>query len=199
MYIEAVLKGYRMPMLRPDPEVESLLEYKSTDDLRDLFNTLREPHNTTDTIDRKRLIKAIRIGLQESRQTGHQREFPDLHAKVFGIAPPREELRQRITSRLHERLEHGMVEEVIRLLASGIREETLKFYGLEYKFITLYLQKQLSYEEMVSQLNHAIHQFAKRQLTWFRRMERQGVQIRWIDHALPLDRQLEEIISCIRD
>ncbi|MFH1160692.1 MAG: tRNA (adenosine(37)-N6)-dimethylallyltransferase MiaA, partial [bacterium] len=159
----------------------------------------REPHNTTDTIDRKRLIKAIRIALQESWQTEHHRPFPKLEAKIFGIDVERSVLRERITRRLHDRLASGMTDEVTRLLESGIPPETLKFYGLEYKFITLYLQKQLSYEEMVSQLNRAIHRFAKRQLTWFRRMERQGTQIHWIDHTLPIDKQLAEISSRFRD
>ena len=181
LYIESVLKGYHLPRLESNPELETMLASKSTDELIDLFNTLREPHNTTDILDRKRLIKAIRIGMQEVRQTSHHREFPEIQATVLGVAPPRQELRKRITDRLYYRLEHGMVEEVNRLLASGIPPETLAFYGLEYKFITFFLQGNLTYEEMVVQLNTGIHQFAKRQMTWFRRMERKGIRIRWID------------------
>ncbi|NQV03435.1 MAG: tRNA (adenosine(37)-N6)-dimethylallyltransferase MiaA [Bacteroidia bacterium] len=181
LYIESVLRGYYLPRLEPNPELEMMLASKTTEELVDLLNTLREPHNMTDILDRKRLIKAIRIGMQEVRQTDHQREFPEILPKVFGIAPKRLLLRQQITERLHQRLENGMVEEVNRLLASGISPETLKFYGLEYKFITLHLLGELPYEEMVKQLNTGIHQFAKRQMTWFRRMERSGTEIHWID------------------
>ncbi len=181
LYIESVLKGYRLPRLEPNPELEAMLASKSTEELMDLLNTLREQHNTTDILNRKRLIKAIRIGLEESRQTEHHQEFPEIETIIIGIAPPREIIRERITKRLHHRLEQGMVEEVERLLASGISPETLTFYGLEYKFITLYLMKELTYEEMMTQLNTGIHQFAKRQMTWFRRMERNGTKIEWID------------------
>ena len=181
LYIESVLKGYHLPRLEPNPELEAMLASKTTEQLVDLLNTLREKHNTTDILDRKRLIKAIRIGMQEVRQTMHHHEFPKINATVLGVAPSRQEIRQRITNRLHRRLKHGMVEEVQQLLASGISPETLKFYGLEYKFITLYLQQELSYEEMVKQLNTGIHQFAKRQMTWFRRMEKKGISIRWLN------------------
>jgi len=183
LYIESVLKGYRLPRLEPNPELETMLASKTTEELADLLNTLREQHNTTDILDRRRLIKAIRIGLEESRHTEHHRKFPEIKTTIFGIAPTREVVRERITRRLHYRLEHGMTEEVERLLASGISPETLTFYGLEYKFITLYLMKQLTYDEMVTQLNIGIHQFAKRQMTWFRRMERNGTQIIWLDPA----------------
>jgi len=192
-YLEAILKGYKMPPLEPNPELEELLESKSTEELTDLLNTLRDPHNTTDVLDRKRLIKAIRIGMQEARKTDHHQDFPEIHSTVFGIAPPRPELRERITNRLHHRLDNGMVEEVIHLLASGISAETLKFYGLEYKYITMHLQNELKYDEMVSQLNSGIHQFAKRQMTWFRKMERSNITINWIDYSLSRQDQVELI------
>ncbi len=195
LYIESVLKGYRLPQLEPNPELEALLSSKTTEELVDLLNTLREQHNTTDLLDRKRLVKAIRIALEESRQTEHHREFPEINAAIFGISPPREIVRKRITRRLHHRLEHGMVEEVSRLLASGISPETLTFYGLEYKFITLYLLKELSYDEMVARLNIGIHQFAKRQMTWFRRMERNGIHIHWLDP----DQSTNDQIRLIRE
>ncbi|MBL6950954.1 MAG: tRNA (adenosine(37)-N6)-dimethylallyltransferase MiaA [Bacteroidales bacterium] len=193
LYIESILKGYQLPPLEPNPELETLLESKSTKELTDLLNTLRDPHNTTDILDRKRLIKAIRIGMQEVKQTSHHREFPEINATIIGIAPPRQELRERITNRLHHRLDNGMLEEVIRLLASGISAETLKFYGLEYKYITMHLQNELTYDEMVSQLNSGIHQFAKRQMTWFRKMERGGTHILWIDSQLPIKDKVDLI------
>ncbi|MBE0647081.1 MAG: tRNA (adenosine(37)-N6)-dimethylallyltransferase MiaA [Bacteroidales bacterium] len=195
LYIESVLKGYRLPRLEHNPELEALLHSKTTEELVDLLKTLREQHNTTDILDRKRLIKAIRIGLEESRRTEHYLEFPEINARITGIALPREVLRERITQRLHHRLEHGMIEEVDHLLASGISPETLTFYGLEYRFITLYLMKQLSYEEMKAKLNIGIHQFAKRQMTWFRRMERNGFDIHWIDMTSPLKEQVAFIRS----
>jgi len=193
LYIESILKGYHLPKLEPNPELESMLNSKSTQELIDLLNTLRETHNTTDILDRKRLIKAIRIGMQEMRQTKHHREFPDIHATIFGIAPERLILRERITKRLHNRLENGMVEEVKQLLASGISAETLKFYGLEYKFITLFLTGEINYEEMVVKLNQGIHRFAKRQMTWFRRMEKAGIEINWVDTTLPESAQISFI------
>ena len=193
LYLDAIMKGYRLPKLEPNPELEKMLQSTTTEELVDLLNTLRDAHNTTDILDRKRLIKAIRIGIQEARETEHHRPFPQIRSAVFGILIEREVVKQRITNRLHERLENGMVEEVNRLLASGITPETLKFYGLEYKFITQYIQQELSFEEMVSQLNRGIHQFAKRQMTWFRKMERNGIQIHWIDYALQLDDKISLI------
>jgi len=195
LYLESVLRGYRMLPLEKNPELEQLLEAKTTQELIGLFQTLRDPHNTTDILDRRRLIKAIRIGMQEMRQTRHHREFPAIKATVFGIAPERTVLHQRISDRLHHRLNNGMVEEVARLLASGISEEILKFYGLEYKYITLYLRQELTYSEMVGQLTQAIQQFAKRQITWFRRMERNGIPIHWIDPTLQFNSQLIEILA----
>ena len=195
LYLEAILKGYRMPRLEPNPELEELLESKSTEELTDLLNTLRDSHNTTDILHRKRLIKAIRIGMQEVRETKHHRPFPEIQSTIFGISIEREVLKQRITSRLHERLKNGMIEEVRQLMQSGVSPETLKFYGLEYKFITQYLQNEISLDEMISQLNRGIHQFAKRQMTWFRKMERSGTAINWIDHSLSLHDKLE-FIKC---
>ncbi len=197
LYIESILRGYHLPRLEPNPELELMLNSKSTQELIDLLNTLREQHNTTDILDRKRLIKAIRIGMQEMRHTRHHREFPEIRTAVFGIAPERTVLRERITRRLHHRLENGMVEEVKRLLASGISAETLKFYGLEYKFITQYLTGEIEYEEMVVQLNQGIHRFAKRQMTWFRRMEKSGTIINWIDSALSVTAQISFITKRI--
>ncbi|MBN1198494.1 MAG: tRNA (adenosine(37)-N6)-dimethylallyltransferase MiaA [Bacteroidales bacterium] len=194
LYIESVLNGYRLPKLEPDPELETMLASKPTEELVDLLNSLRDQHNTTDITDRIRLIKAIRIGLLESRVTERNRKFPEIQTTTVGVAPPREILRDRITKRLHHRLENGMVQEVDRLLASGIREETLKFYGLEYKYITQYLLNQFTYEEMVVQLNTGIHQFAKRQMTWFRRMERQGIKIHWLDPDASVQEQVETIL-----
>lgn len=197
-YLESVLKGYWLPKLEPDPDLETILASKPTEELVEWLNSMREQHNTTDTSDRRRLIKAIRIGLLESGHTEHHREFPEIKASIFGIAPPREILRERITRRLHQRLEHGMIEEVTALLASGIPPETLTFYGLEYKFITLFLLKKLSFAEMVAQLNTGIHQFAKRQMTWFRRMERQGIEIQWVDPSLSEEEQIAFILGSIR-
>lgn len=197
LYLESVLQGYRLPELLADPGLEAELASKPTGELIEMLKSLRVQHNTTDTTDRNRMIKAIRIGMLESKDTGKQDAFPVIKSIVFGIAPPRDILRERITQRLFHRLKHGMVEEVEHLLASGIAPESLTFYGLEYRFITLYLQKKLTYEEMVTQLNTGIHQFAKRQMTWFRRMERKGTRIYWIDPASLEEDQLAFILETI--
>lgn len=198
LYLESVLQGYRLPELQADPALEAELASKSNEELIELLKSLRVQHNTTDVTDRTRMIRAIRIGMLESNDTEKQDKFPEIDSIVFGIAPPREIQRERITRRLHYRLEHGMVEEVEHLLASGIAPESLTFYGLEYRFITLYLQKQLTWEEMAAQLNTSIHQFAKRQMTWFRRMERKGIRIHWLDPASQEEDQLSIILDTVK-
>ncbi len=194
MYLEAVIRGYRLPDLPEDPDFLSELESRPVEDLLELYYALCKPHNTTDTVERHRVIKAIRIAVQQSRETGHDANRPDIRFTVFGIRTNRETLRRRITERLHERLQQGMIDEVRRLLADGVSPDRLRRYGLEYKFIVMFLEGELPYEEMVRLLNTAIHQFAKRQMTWFRKMERSGIPIHWI----PWESELQEKIELIR-
>jgi tRNA dimethylallyltransferase len=198
MYLESVISGYRLPGLPEDPEFVAALESRTTEELLSLYYSICTPHNTTDTVERRRVIKAIRVAVQSSRETVHDRNYPEIRFSVFGILTDRNLLRQRITERLHQRLEQGMVAEVQRLLDGGLSQAALKRYGLEYKFVVMYLAGELSYDEMVRLLNTAIHQFAKRQMTWFRRMERQGIVINWLDEALPAEAKIAAIRNEIK-
>jgi len=188
LYLESVLKKYKMPQISTQQETEKDLRYKSDAALKDLLRSLRLPHNTTDMLDRERMIRAIMISLSEGKNDPGLPE--NLKSKVFGIRWERETLLKRIRSRLKYRLEHGMIEEVKGLLASGLTPGQIKFYGLEYRYLTQYLQNELEYEEMFGLLNIAIRQFAKRQMTWFRKMERNGIHINWLDGELQIEEQL---------
>ena len=197
MYLEAVIKGYRLPDLPEDPGFLAELESRPVSELLPLYYALCKPHNTTDTVEKERIIKAIRIAVQSSRHTEHDLPFPVLPFTIFGIKTDRERLRRRITERLHDRIGQGMIREVQNLLDSGITPERLKRYGLEYKFVVLHLTGDLSLDEMTLHLNTAIHQFAKRQMTWFRKMERQGIMIRWLEETLAEDEKIGIIRSKI--
>ena len=200
LYIESVLRGYRLEDVPENKELRQSLEGKTLEELTEILKTYKTLHNTTDTDTAKRAIRAIEIadyyekhGLEQA-SSGNQPMFNPL---VIGVSIDRELRREKITKRLKQRLEEGMVDEVRRLLEEGIPAEDLIYYGLEYKFLTLYATGQLSYEEMFSQLEIAIHQFAKRQMTWFRGMERRGVKINWIDATLPMEVKVEQIIHLI--
>lgn len=197
MYLEAVIKGYALPVLPEDPGFVKELESGTTEELLKLYQAICNPHNTTDTVERARVIKAIRIAVQSSRETRHDLPEARIPFKVFGILTDRPANRQRITERLHERLRDGMVAEVQGLIDGGLSPAALKKYGLEYKFVVLYLTGELAYNEMVQQLNTAIHQFAKRQITWFRRMERTGIPIVWLDESRSIESKVAEIIQNI--
>ncbi len=191
LYLDAVLRGYRLIEVPPDPELRAELATHSEQWLRERLLELKpRQHNTTDLTDRDRLVRAIEIAEGE-RAAGSLPPLPSVTPLVIGIRWPRPELRARITRRLQQRLDEGMVEEVARLHQQGVSWETMEFYGLEYRFIARYLQGELSFDEVRAQLNTAIHKFAKRQETWFRRMERQGIVIHWVDGpADPLSRAL---------
>ena len=195
LYIEAVLKGYRMISVPVNEILRNELESKSDDELSGILARLKMLHNTTDLTTRKRLIRAIEIEQYQKENTIDSPNFPEIKSLLIGIYYERNELKQRISQRLKIRLESGMIEEVRKLLLSGISPEDLIYYGLEYKFITLFLTNQLSYNDMVSQLNIAIHQFSKRQMTWFRKMEREGFQIQWIDGHLSLDNKVNKVLE----
>jgi tRNA dimethylallyltransferase len=193
MYLESVIKGYRLPDLPEDPEFLAELESRPTNELLSLYYSICNPHNTTDTLERWRVIKAIRVAVQSSRETEHGTDFPAIQFNVFGILTDRTLLRQRITERLHQRFGLGLVEEVRRLQKEGLSAAALKRFGLEYKFVMMYLGGELSYDEMARLLNTAIHQFAKRQMTWFRRMEKQGIAINWLAEAAPVEAKIAAI------
>lgn len=185
MYIDAVVRGYRLPDLPEEPGFLEELQSRSTEELLSLYYAICNPHNTTDTVERHRIIKAIRIAVQASRETEHDPEPEEIRFYLFGILTDREQRRERITRRLAERLDQGLITEVQGLLDGGVSAERLQRYGLEYKFVVLHLTGALTLKEMTGQLNTAIHQFAKRQMTWFRKMEREGISIIWLDETLP--------------
>ena len=181
LYLQAVLSGYKMPPAPPEPELRKDLDQKSIEELKEIFFAFKSHlHNKTDLEDKQRLIRAIEIERARNVKNSEQEESPEIDATIFGISWERSVLRQRITSRLEERLKHGMIEEVKRLHAAGLSWERLDSFGLEYRYISQYLQNLISFDEMKNKLNTAIHQFAKRQETWFRRMERKGIGIKWI-------------------
>ncbi len=200
LYVETVLKGYSLPPVPENKELRASLQEKSLAELTEILSRYKNLHNTTDTDTCKRAIRAIEIAEYYSRQEPEMLEpHPLKHSLIVGVNIDRELRRAKITRRLHDRLENGMVAEVQRLLDSGIPPESLIYYGLEYKFLTEYLIGQTTYDEMVSRLEIAIHQFAKRQMTWFRGMERRGHTIHWLDYALPIEDKLSQIEEWMKE
>ncbi|MEZ5082417.1 MAG: tRNA (adenosine(37)-N6)-dimethylallyltransferase MiaA [Bacteroidales bacterium] len=190
MYIESVLKGYKLINVPENKNLQKKLVNKSDHELKSLLKSFKVPHNVTDTKNRNRLIRAIEIQHFYSDNPSIDTSFPNINYTMFGLYFEREVIRKRITERLKSRLDSGMVDEVKDLLKKGLTPEQLKFYGLEYRYLTLYVSGEISYEEMYRLLNTAIHQFAKRQMTWFRRMEKQGFKIHWIDGSLSMSEKL---------
>ena len=197
MYIEAVLKGYKLIKVPVNEDLRQELELKTNDELIIIFNKFKTPHNVSDLNSKKRLIRAIEIEDYYTKNPEIDTSYPDINSLIFGIKYEREIVKQRITHRLKSRLEHGMIDEVKSLLDKGISSDQLIYYGLEYKFVTNYLLGNLSYDEMFNKLNIAIHQFSKRQMTWFRRMERNGFQINWIDGNLSINEKIDVALKII--
>jgi tRNA dimethylallyltransferase len=198
LYIEAVLKGYHLSPVPQNQELRDSLEGKTLVELTEMLKELKarngsNMHNTTDVDSCQRAIRAIEIETYNMEHPMPRRELPPVESLIIGIDIDRELRREKITRRLKARLENGMVEEVQALLDEGIPAEDLIYYGLEYKFVTEYLTGQLTYDEMFSRLEIAIHQFAKRQMTWFRGMERRGFKIHWIDATLPMEDKIQRI------
>jgi tRNA dimethylallyltransferase len=191
LYIESVLKGYRMRPVPENPELRQSLEGKSLDELTAILATMKTLHNTTDVDTAKRAIRAIEIQTYYKEHPVEEREFPEINSLTIGVDIDRDLRREKITRRLHQRLDNGMIDEIKRLLDKGISPDDLIYYGLEYKYLTLYVIGKLSYDEMFEQLEIAIHQFAKRQMTWFRGMERRGIPIHWIDASLSTDEKIK--------
>lgn len=185
LYIEAVTQGYSLQEVPPDPALREELEQHPHEKLVEMLELYKPLHNTTDTTSRKRLIRALEIAIHTQRQEAGAveavQEYPPVQARYIGIKVSREERIARIDRRLKHRLQNGMIEEVDNLLKKGLSPEDLIYYGLEYKFVTLYLTDRISREQMEESLAVAIHQFAKRQMTWFRGMERKGIKIEWIE------------------
>ncbi|MCD8310144.1 MAG: tRNA (adenosine(37)-N6)-dimethylallyltransferase MiaA [Prevotellaceae bacterium] len=193
MYLEAVLKGYKLLPVPENAPLRARLAGFSLEQLTELLKSYKTLHNTTDVDTPKRAIRAIEIAEYYACNGVEACSFPRLDSLVIGLQTDRERRRQKITRRLRQRLEEGMVEEVRGLLERGIAPDDLIYYGLEYKYVTLYLMGQLSYEEMFRSLETAIHRFAKRQMTWFRGMERRGIPIHWIDADLPMEEKIAAV------
>ena len=198
LYIEAVLKGYKLSPVPQNQELRDSLEGKSLEELTEMLAKLKAQngsnmHNKTDVDSCQRAIRAIEIETYNIAHPTPLRELPPVDSLIIGIDIDRELRREKITRRLKARLDNGMVEEVRALLNEGIPAEDLIYYGLEYKFLTEFLIGHLSYDEMFRQLEIAIHQFAKRQMTWFRGMERRGFIINWINASLPMEEKIERI------
>jgi tRNA dimethylallyltransferase len=199
MYIESVLKGYRLLPVPENPELRASLSDKSLEELTRILSGYKKLHNSTDVDTVKRAIRAIEIEEYYRNTPIEERDFPSLKSLIIGLQIDRELRREKITRRLRQRLDEGMVEEVKNLLQQGVSAESLIYYGLEYKYLTLYVTGQLSYEEMFGELETAIHQFAKRQMTWFRGMERRGMQIHWLEATLPTDEKVKRIKELLNE
>jgi len=198
LYIESVLKGYRMTPVPENPKLRESLEGLSLEALTAHLQQYKELHNTTDIDTCKRAIRAIEIQEYYLEHPLEQREFPAINSLIIGVDIDRDLRRQKITNRLRQRLEEGMIDEVRTLINRGIPAEDLIYYGLEYKYLTLYVIGKLTYEEMFSQLETAIHQFAKRQMTWFRGMERRGFHIHWLSATLPLEEKIAQVEALLK-
>ena len=195
LYIEAVLKGYKLLDVPPNPALRERLGGKSLSELETILASYKVLHNKTDVDSVQRAIRAIEIEEFYRTQAPDVREYAPLNSLIVGVDIDRELRREKISKRLRARLDEGMVDEVRRILSNGVAPEDLIYYGLEYKLLTLYIIGKLTYEEMVSQLEIAIHQFAKRQMTWFRGMERRGCTSHWLDATLPMADKVEQILT----
>lgn len=198
MYIDSIISGYRLIEVPPDPELRAELEKKPMEELISILASYKSLHNTTDIDTKKRTIRAIEIEIFTQRNPSVLTLLPKIKSLVIGVRYDREERRNRISVRLKKRMEMGMVDEVRDLLKQGIDPETLIYYGLEYKYITLFLTGKLGYDEMIRDLEIAIHRFAKRQMTWFRGMEKKGIRIHWLDGMLPLEEKLSVMMRLLQ-
>lgn len=197
LYIEAVLQQYKMIHVPANPPLRESLKDKPLAELEEILSEFRILHNSTDTDTHKRAVRAIEIETYYQSHPEIEVQLPEIRPLLIGVDIERDVRREKITRRLQQRLQEGLVAEVEALLAEGLSAEDLIYYGLEYKFVTQYVTGRLSYDEMVTQLNIAIHQFAKRQMTWFRGMERRGIAINWVDVNQPVKERVEKILGLL--
>ena len=190
MYLESVLKGYKLMPVPENPELRARLANCSLEELTRQLSQYKTLHNSTDVDTVKRAIRAIEIEEYYAAHPVPEREFPSMKSLIIGVDIDRELRREKITRRLKQRLDEGMVDEVRKLIEQGIHPDDLIYYGLEYKYLTLYVTGQLTFDEMFRGLEIAIHQFAKRQMTWFRGMERRGFTIHWVQAELPMEEKI---------
>jgi len=198
LYLEAILKAYRLINVPVNQKLREDLSKKSMDELEAILKSFTNPHNTTDTLVRKRMMRAIEIETYYKEKTP-ENDFPEINALNFGIVFSRDARRERITERLKKRLDSGMIEEAESIMNSGISSDKMEYYGLEYKFLSRYLSGVINREELFTQLNIAIHQFAKRQMTWFRKMEKNGIKIHWIEGHLDMHQKLEKAMDILQN
>ena len=198
LYLESVVRNYQLIDVPQNPELRKNLEKYSLQELNDMLAKMKTLHNTTDTDTKKRAIRGIEIETFIRENPKVVPTYPKIESLLFGIKNPREIEREKIKIRLEERLKNGMVDEMITLMKKGVKEEDLIYYGLEYKYVTLHAVGKLSYDEMFEQLYIAICQFAKRQMTWFRRMERMGCKINWINGQLPMNKKIDFALEIIK-
>ena len=197
LYLEAVLKGYKLLPVPENKELRESLQDKTLEELTQMLQQYKELHNTTDVDTCKRAIRAIEIEEYYKSRPTEESYFPTLNSLVVGVDIDREKRRQKISKRLQTRLDEGMVDEVRSILNDGVAPEDLIYYGLEYKYLTQYVIGELSYDEMVNGLEIAIHQFAKRQMTWFRGMERRGFLINWLSADLSTEEKIKNVDSLL--
>ena len=195
LYIEAVLKGYRFNKADVNTSLRDKLQHYTHQQLEAMLTGFRPLHNSTDTTSRERLIRAIEIEVVQKEAKAPPFDSDILRPEIFALNFERLELRRRITLRLEQRLQNGMLDEINKLLSGGVKPEQLQFYGLEYRYATRYVVGEISYQQMFDALNTAIHQFSKRQTTWFRRMERQGMHIHWLDGARPMEENIALVLE----
>ncbi|MBU8891224.1 MAG: tRNA (adenosine(37)-N6)-dimethylallyltransferase MiaA [Bacteroidales bacterium] len=197
MYLDAVLKGYKLTKVAANEQLRSELENKDTEELIGILKSFKKLHNTSDIDSRKRMIRAIEIETFYDESKDVDDYFPDIKTLLIGVKFDRDSRRRRITERLKQRLDEGMIDEAKSILDKGVSPENLIYYGLEYKYLTQHVIGEISYNEMFKQLETAIHQFAKRQMTWFRRMERKGFKIFWLDGYSPMKEKTERIMDLL--
>ena len=198
MYIESVLRGFKLLDVPQNPALRESLKGKSLAELEQILASYKVLHNKTDVDSAQRAIRAIEIEEFYKTEAPDKREYAPINSLIIGVDIDRDLRREKISRRLRARLDEGMVDEVRAILATGVKPGDLIYYGLEYKFLTLYIIGQLTYDEMVSQLEIAIHQFAKRQMTWFRGMERRGLHIHWLDATLPTEEKINNVLALIQ-
>lgn len=198
LYIESVLKGYKLLPVPENPELRKSLENRTLEELTSILATYKSLHNTTDVDTAKRAIRAIEIEEYYKQNNVSERYMPQIDSVIFGVDIDRELRRKKITDRLRDRFDKGMVSEVENIINSGVSPDDLIYYGLEYKFITQYVIGEYSFDEMFKALETAIHQFAKRQMTWFRGMERRGFSINWIDYDQPMQNKVDYILETLK-
>ena len=195
MYLEAILKGYRLIQVPVNEERRAELQLLPLEELTEILKHYKSINNTSDTENKKRAIRAIEIEEFCSAHPETDLSFPTINSLIVGVKYDRDSRRRRITARLEQRLDNGMIEEVKKLIDNGLKPDDLTYYGLEYKYLTLFITGKLNYDEMFEGLNTAIHQFAKRQMTWFRKMEREGFEIKWLDGYMPTSEKTNKILS----